>query len=578
MVPSAFHILPAIPYTPGGKADLTLLKSMAESGNIPGESLPAPDSSPAKPSEASGSAETAAQPASSPSPVSGNAPIPEQEKASFGECAALSAGDILNIWKKALERDDLREESSFFEQGGTSLGVLNVLSYYHNLGVNMSIAEFYRHPTPAAQAELLGEKACISSAGADASVRPVTEAAQSAADATEAVEAACANDRFREILPPRWIPEGRPLAAHPECVLLTGATGYFGAHLVRALLKKGTRRIYCLVRGGEERLTESLAWYFGEGWADGVCDRVQAVSGDIVLPRMGLSETEYGRLAGEIQAVYHAAADVRHFVSDEEAFMRCNVGVTENAIELALSANAVLYYVSTLSVGGEHLLSDPYLSCEFSEADCDMGQNWRDNIYVRSKMLSEALICAAMRDKNLNARIYRLGRIVERASDGRFQRNPENSMSWMVMKGAGILGAIPADLADMPMDMTPVDYAAEAVAALSRCPMSCAHISHPMKKPLSRVARETTPHIRIVTPEDFDEMMASSLARPDGNECVSLLGEWVRQCRRNPARITPVNRTTLRMLEAAGFESPVRASAAPERRRSILIRVPKRRS
>ena len=582
MVPSAFHILPAIPYTPGGKADLTLLKAMAESGNIPEKNLPASNSKPATPAEVSGSAEagaeTAAQPTSAPSFVDRNASKPEEEIPSSGEGAALSAGDILNIWKKALDRDDLREESSFFEQGGTSLGVLNVLSYYHNLGVNMSIAEFYRHPTPAAQAELLGEKACISSAGTDASVRPAPEAAQSESGAAEAVESACANGWFRETLPPRWIPEGRPIAAHPECVLLTGATGYFGAHLVRALLKKGTRRIYCLVRGGEERLTESLAWYFGEGWADGVCDRVQAVSGDIALPRMGLSETEYGRLAGDIQAIYHAAADVRHFVSDEEAFMSCNVGGTENAIELALSANAVLYYVSTLSVGGEHLLSDPYLSCEFSEADCDMGQNWRDNIYVRSKMLSEALICAAMKDKNLNARIYRLGRIVERASDGRFQRNPENSMSWMVMKGAGILGAIPADLADMPMDMTPVDYAAEAVAALSRCPMSCAHISHPMKKTLSRVAREAAPHIRIVAPEVFDEMMASSLARPDGNECVSLLGEWVRQCRLNPARITPVNRMTLRMLEAEGFEAPFKASAAPERRRSILIRVPKRRS
>ena len=297
MIPGSFHLLKELPYTAGGKADLTRLKKMAEEGcqdEIQKAEAPALRTEPLHQAEPDLEGRPAAE------------EVSQDENPEKDEDSLDTVEDILKIWEEVLGRKDLQPDESFFDQGGTSLGVLTALSHYFNRHIKMSIEEFYRYPTARAQAKLLGlgEK---ESRGGD-----------SAAKAGEM---------------PRHVPAYSGVGSElPETVFVTGATGFFGAHLVQALLAGGVRKVICLVRGSESRLYEALAWYFGAGWTAGAAGRIEAVSGDITLPFMGMQEEEYERLASRIQAVYHSAADVRHYTSDEASFMDSNLKGTREAI------------------------------------------------------------------------------------------------------------------------------------------------------------------------------------------------------------------------------------------------------
>ena len=82
-------------------------------------------------------------------------------------------------------------------------------------------------------------------------------------------------------------------------VLLTGATGFLGAHLLKTLLTDTDAELLCLVRdrgSGDEswrRVRRSLARY--RLWDDAFSGRIHTVSGDLSRPGLGL--TAAGRAA-----------------------------------------------------------------------------------------------------------------------------------------------------------------------------------------------------------------------------------------------------------------------------------------
>ena len=96
-------------------------------------------------------------------------------------------------------------------------------------------------------------------------------------------------------------------------VLLTGATGYLGAHILYELLKRGIK-VRCLVRS-EEKLKEVLKYYFPKEYKR---FHYKVVIGDITQPKLGLSDDKYHRLAEKIDTVIHTAANVSHAGHYEE--------------------------------------------------------------------------------------------------------------------------------------------------------------------------------------------------------------------------------------------------------------------
>jgi dihydroflavonol-4-reductase len=119
--------------------------------------------------------------------------------------------------------------------------------------------------------------------------------------------------------------------------LVTGGTGFVGAHVVRALLRRGGR-VRCLVRASSPpKNLEGLA--------------VDRVIGDLRDP------ASLRRALSGVEVVYHCAADYRLWAPDPRELRETNVNGTENLLRAASEAG-VRRVVYTSSVAALGLRSD----------------------------------------------------------------------------------------------------------------------------------------------------------------------------------------------------------------------------
>ncbi|MEV6412959.1 acyl carrier protein [Kribbella sp. NPDC051718] len=75
---------------------------------------------------------------------------------------------LTEIWRQALDEPGLDEDSDVFENGGTSLHVLNVAGQiYQQLGTSVSLRDVFTHSTPRSLATLLYGTSEASTASTD---------------------------------------------------------------------------------------------------------------------------------------------------------------------------------------------------------------------------------------------------------------------------------------------------------------------------------------------------------------------------------------------------------------------------
>ena len=149
--------------------------------------------------------------------------------------------------------------------------------------------------------------------------------------------------------------------------LVTGGSGFVGAHLVRALLDRGDS-VRCLVRSSSPRANL-------EGLED---QGVELFVGDL-RDRDSLARAVEG-----CDRVYHCAADYRLYVRDPQELYESNVAGTRSLLEVSLD-QGVERVVYTSSVGALGLHEDG------SPADEETPVALSDMIgnYKRSKFLAE---------------------------------------------------------------------------------------------------------------------------------------------------------------------------------------------
>ncbi len=244
-----------------------------------------------------------------------------------------------------------------------------------------------------------------------------------------------------------------------KTVLLTGATGFLGVHILKELTDRGVK-VYCLVRN-EEKLSSQLMYYFGCETMDGAV----AVKGNIEERSLGLPKKEYFRLAQAVDAVYHIAANVHH-AGDYAELEKTNVNGTKNIIEFCFNADAVLHHTSTVSLHGAATVRQTRKNAEFDETLLNIGQKYCDNVYIHSKYRAEEAVIEA-RTRGLRANIYRIGNLTWRASDGKFQKNSDDNGFLHRIHAMLKIGIYHENLDKYPMDLTPVDECADAFVRLS---------------------------------------------------------------------------------------------------------------
>lgn len=254
----------------------------------------------------------------------------------------------------------------------------------------------------------------------------------------------------------------------PFRVLLTGATGYLGRHLLTEFVARGAQ-VTCLVRAEHDaaaarRLGTALGLGFG-------LDGVTAVAGDIDREGLGLSRSGLTRARGA-QVVVHAAADVR-LVAAPADLERTNHAAVRRLLAWvdAEAPGAAFHHVSTLAVAGG-VDGSPR---RFSEADLRIGQSFRTP-YERAKFGAEETV-RAWAATGRPWFVHRSGHIAAHSRTGAFQRNIGDNRIYQLVRGYVLAGAAPHRPATT-FAFSHVDTVAAGIAAIATDPYAAPGVYH----------------------------------------------------------------------------------------------------
>lgn len=249
-------------------------------------------------------------------------------------------------------------------------------------------------------------------------------------------------------------------------ILLTGSTGYLGIHLLYELINKTDSNIYCLIRNkngqdSKDRLINKLTFYFGKDILQYIDKRIHVIVADISSHKFGLNNKEYKNLGDKIDLVIHSAAIVDHY-GDNNLFESINVNGTVNIIEFCKEFSIYMNHISTTSISAS--ISDTDKPIKFDEHTLYIGQNYSDNIYIRTKFKAEYKVWEAI-NNGMNISVYRLGNITARYSDGKFQENDDKNAFLNRVLTISKLKKIPKFFSDFEIDLSPVDMCASIIVS-----------------------------------------------------------------------------------------------------------------
>ncbi|MFJ4767760.1 type I polyketide synthase [Streptomyces uncialis] len=449
----------------------------------------------------------------------------------------------------------IRDQRSFTELGYDSLNAVELRNRLGFLtGLRLPTTLVFDHPTVGALAGYL-LTALLRESGADG--EPVADPG-----VDFAAETVLADDI-------RPAGEVHRVVTDPRTVLLTGATGFLGAYLLRDLMRTTGATVRCLVRAadgtaGLERLRSNLEWY---GLLDQVDPaRLSVVVGDLALPGLGLDPGLFDELARTVDSVYHAGAAV-NWVQPYATVRAANVSGTEEILRLAARHRTVpVHHVSTLGVyagresdGSAIKVSDP----------AGPGGSLPTG-YTQSKWVAEQLVELA-RGRGLPVSVYRVDLISGDHGTGACQTR---DFVWLTLKGILQAGTVPEDIPVL-FRLMPVDYASSAIAHISRRTGTDSRTFHVCGRTgltLAAMTEELRSYGYDLEQRDRAGWRAGVTADP-GNALVPLLDAFDVMAADPAGFYPPVDDSeTVAALDGSGIELPEASRASFRRHVAFFVR------
>lgn len=359
--------------------------------------------------------------------------------------------EICELFASTLSQDEFYADDNFFEMGGTSLSASKVVMLLMAKGLKVEYQDIFENPTP----ELLAEH-LVSKKQGEAS-QPATE------------EETIVKSVYPEQLQYNTMEYADRVKREPlGDVLLSGAIGFLGIHVLSELIDLNEGNIICLIRRGKfpsplKRLKAMLFYYFSDKYEEQIEEllekRIKVVEADITddtLPET-LKDIHF-------DTIINCAACVKHYAADD-ILERINVHGVENLIKVAQAKNAKMIQISTISVAGAHTEKTWKLGIKARENKLfvidDMG-----NKYGISKYHAELKMLEAIKN-GMRGKIIRVGNLMGRHCDGEFQINYNTNAFLNALRGFATIGKSPISHATDAMSFSPIDMTAKAVILLA---------------------------------------------------------------------------------------------------------------
>ncbi len=481
-------------------------------------------------------------------------PVPEMKRATEYEAPKGEMEELFcSIFSDILKIKEVGATDNFFEIGGTSINAIKVIVEASKHGVQIVFNDIFSQKTPRALAAFVngnkGETAVAS-----------TQAAAPVIDTPEAAHYASLNALLdRNTLAAFREGKRQPIGD----VLLTGATGYLGIHILNELLTNFHGKILCPVRakGDDEALSRIKTlyfYYFGRTEAFSHFDeRVTAFAAEVTDP------SAYDHM-NETLTVVNCVANVKHFSAGNDIEM-VNIESVRHLIVFCLRTGSRLIHISTNSISGASIDNVPGPEVKLTEQSFYIGQNVDANKYIYSKFKAEELVLEAIAHHGLNAKIMRVGNLSARQKDGEFQINFNTNNFLAMLRAYVVIGMVPYEALDQRFEFSPIDEVASAIMQLSQTPKECI-VFHPCnthRQFLSDILTgfaEAGITLKRVETEEFQQALEKMMENPDLVTLLRPLMAYNMGGGHKTRWIESTNDYTTQVLYRFGFQWPTTAA------------------
>lgn len=381
-----------------------------------------------------------------------------------------------HIFEMILKVSPIGANDDFFELGGTSLNAIRVIVEASKLGVNIVFNDLFLLKTPRALAAFVKQ-----SQQQGRTVKTDTVVLSSPERKTTPGDVSPVTGHpyqdYDDLLQRNTLEAIRKGTPQPVgTVLLAGATGYMGIHILHELLRTDGEKIYCPIRCKEgenpmSKLKTLYYYYFARENFSGLEQRVVAFKAEM-SQRDALKNFN-----GRELTVINCVANVKHFSSGDD-IEHVNTDSVHALIDFCLQSDSRLIHVSTVSIAGDRVNGVPAKDDVLTEQRFWLGQQVNNNQYVHSKFVAEDLVLDAVKNRGLNAKIMRVGNLSARQADGEFQINFNTNNFMATLRAYVALGEIPFDELDGLNEFSPIDELVRAILLLTETPRECV-VFHP---------------------------------------------------------------------------------------------------
>ncbi|KAJ4051161.1 hypothetical protein NW756_003690 [Fusarium oxysporum] len=341
----------------------------------------------------------------------------------------------------------------------------------------------------------------------------------------------------------------------PTRVVLTGATGFLGAHILHLLREDSkVERIYCLLRAdgpfaAQKRVSDALFQRVLPP-LEPHQDKVFCLPCELTQKDLGLSEEQLREISTSTTKVIHSAWAV-NFSLRLNSF-EDQISSTKNLINLAEEAGAQFIFVSSIAAVSDSTARPvpETLSHEPKEAS-PLG-------YSRSKWVAEQVCDAANKKQDSPlASIVRVGQLCSNES-GVWNTTEAYPL---LLSTSKITGCLP-DLPNEVLNWLPVEQAAQAVIEIafthskgSKTPVYHVlnpHITPSWKDMLDWLAASNEgPEFEIVSSSEWLERLEKALGDDNDHPSQALLGLWKRSYSRGDMNENAVDDQESSVFEVA---------------------------